>query len=114
MSTPDLLVKLRFCTVELYLRDQLVVTRFFDGTEAHACPHDTPEYHHHALQKTGLDDVMRYCWQHDLAHNIVAEMKGKPSVVLWRLAHGLDTETDECAEEEVCAQTLQRNMQMTQ
>jgi len=108
----NLKVQFKFCEVELYLDDQRVVTRFPDGTEAYACPHDTPEYHAHAVEKTGMDDIMRYCWQHDLMHIIYAEMRGEPSVVLWRLAHDLDTETPECDAEEIGAQNLQRILQM--
>ena len=110
--TPDLVVQFRRCTVELHSEQQIVITRFPDGTEAHACPHDTPEYHAHALEKTGLDDVMRYAWQHDLMHVICAEMAGHVSPVLWRLAHGLEPNTPECEAEEVEAQKLQRAFQM--
>jgi hypothetical protein len=102
-----------FCEVELDLVNRVVTTRFFDGTFATAIPHDTPEYHAHALEKTGLDDVMRYCWQHELMHVIVAQMKGRPSAVLWGIAHGKDLDTLECHEEEETAQKLQRAFQMT-
>jgi hypothetical protein len=107
-----LVVPFRFCTVELHADRELVITRFPDHTEAHACPHDTPAYHAHAIEKTGLDDVMLYCWQHDLMHVIYAEMHGRPSVVLWALAHGESTDTPECETEEREAQALQRAMQM--
>jgi hypothetical protein len=102
----------RFCTIELHRDRQLVITRFHDGTEAHACPHETPEYHQHAIEKTGVDDVMLYCWQHDLMHVIHAEMRGRPSVVLWAVAHGQSTDTLECEVEEREAQGLQRAFQM--
>jgi hypothetical protein len=98
--------------VELYPEQQLVITRFADGTEAHACPHDTPEYHAHAVEKSGKDDPMLYCWQHDLMHVIYGEMRGGPSIVLWAVAHGESTETPECEAEEREAQELQRALQM--
>jgi hypothetical protein len=101
-------VQFRFCTVALHRDDQLVVTRFHDGTEAHACPHDTPEYHAHSIEKTGTDDPMLYCWQHDLMHVIHGEMRGRPSVVLWAVAHGLPTDTPECVMEERETQELQK------
>jgi len=106
------MLRFRFCTVELRRDEQLVITRFHDGTEAHACPHDTPEYHAHAIEKTGLDDIMLYCWQHDLAHILCAELRGGPSPVLWAAAHGESTDTAECQAEEDAAQNLQRVLQM--
>lgn len=95
-------------TVELWRNPDVVVTKFKDGTEATAIPHDTPEYHKHAIEKTGKDDVLLYCWQHDLMHVIYSEMKGRHSLVLWNIAHGLSTETPECDIEEREAQALQK------
>ncbi len=112
MRVPDVAVQLRFCVIELHRREELVITRFPDGTEAHACPHDTPAYHAHAIEKTGLDDVLRYAWQHDIMHEIVAEIDGHVSPVLWGLAHGLPVDTPECEAEEVAAQEMQRRLQM--
>src|SRR5690349_19917778 len=84
------------------------VTRFPDGTEAHACPHHDAAYRNHAFEKS-TGDVDLYCWQHDLAHQIVALMNGWPySVVLWNLAHGLSTNTPTCDLEEQQAQEFQR------
>lgn len=111
-SVAPLVLTFRFCTVELRIDEQLVITRFYDGTEAHACPHDTPEYHAHAVEKTGVDDIMLYCWQHDLMHVLHAGIRGRPSVVLWAIAHGESTETSECEIEERGAQELQRAFQM--
>jgi hypothetical protein len=108
MQSPALTYPFQYCTVELYPDEQLVVTRFSDGTEAHACPHDTPEYHAHALDKTGRDDIMLYCWQHDLMHVMIGEMNDRPSAVLWAVAHELPTDTDACVQEEREAMTLQR------
>lgn len=105
-------IKFNHCQVSVQRDRQLVITRFHDGTEAHACPHDTPEYHDHAIEKTGLDDILLYCWQHDLFHVMHGEMQGRPSAVLWALAHGEPTDTLECQEEERMVQDLQRCMQM--
>lgn len=84
------------------------ITRFHDGAEAYATPHDTADYHQHALEKsTGSVDL--YCWQHDLAHVIVALMHGyRPSAVLWALAHNEPTDTIECETEEIAAQSFQK------
>lgn len=112
VNAPALVVPFRFCTVELHRDRELVITRFTDRTEAHACPHDTPEYHAHAIEKTGVDDTMLYCWQHDLVHVMVGEMNGGPSLVLWAVAHGEPTDTPECELEERQAQDLQRLLQM--
>jgi hypothetical protein len=110
--TADQIVQLRTCSVELYRDAQLVVTRFPDGTEAHAIPHDTDDYHEHARTKTGQDDPLLYCWQHDLMHAIWGELFTKVSVVLWALAHNQSTDTPECDFEEAEVQRLQRQMQM--
>lgn len=107
-----LIVSFRFCTVELHRDREVVITRFADGTEAHARPHNTPEYHAHAVEKAGADDILLYCWQHDLMHVIVGEMNGGPSLVLWAVAHGEPTDTPECELEESQAQDLQRVLQM--
>lgn len=108
----DIILTFRTCQVELHLDRQLAITRFPDGSEAHAAPHDTPEYHAHAIEKTGLDNPMLYAWAHDIFHILVAELKGERSCVLWNAAHGLSTDTPECAAEEQAAQDLQRALQM--
>jgi hypothetical protein len=96
------------CTVEWEPHNRRAVTRFADGSEAYACPHDTPEYHAHAAEKS-TGDVDLYCWQHDLAHCIVALMAyGGTSKVLWALAHNEPTDTAECDAEEQAAQQFQR------
>ena len=107
-----MIVQFRFCTVELRRDEQLVVTRFKDGTEAHASPHDTPDYHQHAIEKTGQDDILLYCWQHDLMHVVHGEMNNRPSVVLWALAHGEPVGTAECEREERESQDMQRAFQL--
>jgi hypothetical protein len=96
------------CTVEWDDEQRKCITRFEDGTEAHACPHHTADYLAHALDKSD-GDVSAYCWQHDLAHCIVGLIKGGNSAVLWALAHGEPTNTPECDREEREAQEFQRN-----
>lgn len=41
----------RSINISLNLTEQLVVTQFADGSQAHACPHDTDEYRAHAQSK---------------------------------------------------------------
>jgi hypothetical protein len=94
------------CTVEWEPDHRRAVTRFADGSEAYARPHETPEYLAHAVAKS-TGDVDLYCFQHDIAHVIVGLMNGGPSVVLWNLAHGLSDKTPECDAEEQAAQEFQ-------
>jgi hypothetical protein len=98
----------RFCRVIFKPESSTVITRFPDGTEAHACPHDTPEYHAHAVEKTGEDDILRYCLEHDVAHVLIGEAAGGPSPVLWAIAHGEDTTGPLFDLEEAAAQALQK------
>jgi len=86
-------------TVEWHPDRQLAITRFSDGSEAHACPHDTPEYHGHAEEKS-TGDIGLYCFQHDLVHVALAEIEGRVSPTLWAIAHGQPDNTSEIADEE--------------
>jgi hypothetical protein len=99
------------CVVFWEPENRRVVTRFWDGTEAYGCPHDTPEYRQHAAEKS-TGDVDLYAWQHDLAHCIVAMTKIDQdegiSKVLFNLAHGARTDTPECEAEELAAQEFQK------
>lgn len=100
-------VKFPGCTLEWVAEQRKCITRFRDGCEAHAIPHDTPEYRAHAEEKS-TGDVDLYCWQHDLAHCIVGLMHGGLSIVLWNLAHDLPTNTAICEAEEREAQEFQK------
>src|SRR3982751_1399018 len=107
-SPPDGVFEFRFCTVEADSERQLVTTRFPDGTEAHACPHHTPEYVAHAVDKGCGEDVWLYCIEHDLTHILIGEAQGGPSKVLWALAHDETTEGAGFDLEEQAAQHLHR------
>lgn len=95
------------CTVEWQAEHRKCITRFSDGAEAHAVPHDTHEYRQHAVDKStgNIDD---YCWQHDLCHVIWGLMNGGPSIVLWAVAHGIPTDGESFEREEQQVQELQR------
>lgn len=104
-------LQFKFCDATLDIAGREVVTVFKDGTKAYATPHETSEYHAHAIEKTGVDDTLLYCWQHEIFHILNGEAVGGPSVVLWNLAHGLSTDTEECGLEEAQVQEFQRALQ---
>lgn len=96
------------CTVFWEPEHRRVVTRFMDGTEAYGRAHDTPEYRSHAAEKS-TGDIDLYCFQHDIAHTLVALMSGRTtSIVMWNIAHGESDQTPECEMEERAAQDFQR------
>lgn len=86
-------------TVILEPELQRVRVLFADGSEAHAIPHDTPEYQYHADYKA-TGDRMEYCWSHDLMHVLLAEifLQG-PSPALWYAAHNMPADERTEAEE---------------
>lgn len=85
-------------------------TRFHDGTTIDACPHpEMPHYHVIAHRCGYQDDILAYCREHEVAHEIVAEyLTGTPSDVLWQLAHGKTAARWNMVAEEALAQMLQR------
>ncbi len=107
-----MVIELPHHIIELRREEQLVITHFEDGTEAHACPHNTPEYHQHAIEKS-TGDILTYCWMHDLVHCLLAEVHlHAPSPTLWALAHDQPTDTREIAAEEVRVAEFQRAFMM--
>jgi hypothetical protein len=105
----EVIIEFPRCTVIWQPEHRKCITRFHDGTEAHAIPHDTDEYRWHAAEKS-TGDIDLYCWQHDIAHVIVGMMHGGVSRVLWDIAHGGAADSDECRAEEAEAQELQRRL----
>ncbi len=101
IAFPGLVFEWRFETKQC-------IARFEDGTVCYASPHETDSYHGHATEKsTGC--INAYCWQHDIAHQIVAMMRGRrASLVLWNLAHDISVEGAACEREEQEAQAFQR------
>lgn len=101
------MIRLKHCTVE-FLSDG-VITRFPDGTDIEAQPHDT--YHCHVIShRLGYgDNILRYCQEHEFAHSYIAEcLFDRPSLVLSSLAHGVQLSGRNSAYEEIAAQVLQR------
>ena len=85
-------------------------TRFHDGTCVPAQHH--PEDHHYRVisHRTGYgDDTRRYAIEHEVCHLLVEEaLHGRPSRVLWGLAHGAPLSPHDAVYEEFAAQALQR------
>jgi hypothetical protein len=100
-------ISLCFATVEYTAEG--CVTRFDDGASFGALPHDT---HHYAViaHRTGYgDDLLAYCREHEVCHLIAEEaLRGRPSAILWGLAHGQPVAPLEAVYEELAAQALQR------
>jgi hypothetical protein len=86
-QAPIRTIPLIFCTAYLY--DGWAWTAFPDGSGFGAFPHDEPDYRE-LSRRLGYDSTMDYCWQHEVCHNLVEqEVFGRPSPILWALAHGL-------------------------
>lgn len=79
------MIELRFATLEL--TEAGAITRFPDGSQYGALPHDTADYHVIADRCGYEDDILRYAQEHELAHHCLAEAFGCHSPVLWALAH---------------------------
>lgn len=92
----------------LEFTDYGAITRFDDGATWGALPHDTHDYHVIAHRCGYEDDTLRYCQEHELAHHVVAEAFGSPSLVLFALAHGNEAGGAIAAAEESLAINLQR------
>jgi len=99
------------------------VTRYADGTSYGALPHNTSDYDLIAKRLGYLKGVWRgaaperiraetrmaYCREHECAHHMVSEwIMGRPSQVLWPLAHGYEPDPADAVQEEALAMTFQR------
>lgn len=100
------MIQLRFCQVRW--TDFGVETVFPDGAINGAWPHDEPHYHAIAHRLGYEGDILQYCREHELAHNLVAEHFNSHSPVLWALAHGETPCAMIAAAEESLAINLQR------
>ena len=101
------MIETRFASVEPTPRG--CVTHFRDGSMVGSHDHDT---HHYAViaHRTGYgDDTARYCLEHDVCHLLIEEaLYGRPSRILWGLAHGEPVPAFDAVYEEFAAQGLQR------
>jgi hypothetical protein len=100
-------IRLKFCTIECH--QDVVYTRFPDGTYAPATAHQTDDYREVTRRLGYGDDVMAYCREHEVLHSFTAEwLFDKPSAVLWAIAHDRMLSGHDSVYEEVFAQTAQR------
>lgn len=103
-----MLIEFPSCTVEWLPRERKCVTRFPDGTEAHAIPFDDDQYRAHAERSGVGTDVDQYCLDHDLAHCWFGQMAcGGPSPVLKSVADGVSIEGDKSDREEEIVKLMQ-------
>jgi hypothetical protein len=102
------MIRLGFATIEY--TPEGCDTRFEDGTSWGAFPHPWDRHYSVVAHRCGYgDDLLRYCREHEACHSIVEELlHGRPSRVLWGLAHGAPLDPAEAAYEEIAAQALQR------
>lgn len=105
------MITLRFCTFAR--TDYGCWTQFHDGTGFGAYPHPDNHHYHAISHRLGYgDDLLSYAVQHEFSHNFVSErLMGKPSAVIWALAHGEKLSGREAAYEEIAAQAFQRFIQ---
>lgn len=99
--------KLRFAELD-WIEGVGALTRFPDGSQWGAHPHEAPHYHAIAHRLGYEGDVLAYCQEHELAHHVVAEGFGSHSLVLWALAHGDKPTPMIAAAEESLTMNLQR------
>lgn len=100
------MIQLEHCRLEY--TPQGAVTHFEDGPSWGALPHDVPHYHALAHRLGYQGDILAYCREHELAHHVVAEVFGLPSMVIHALAHGRKPFARTAASEEALALALQR------
>jgi hypothetical protein len=101
-----MLIKLRYC--EVTFLEWGAVTRFPDGAEVPAIPHDTHSYHVIADRLGYGTDVLAYCQHHEFCHHLFCqEVMNEPSYVLKTIANGGRPHKSKSVPEEICAQALQ-------
>jgi hypothetical protein len=86
MLEPIRSIPLAFARLDIYPTG--VTTVFIDGTEYSAHAHHTREYVALADWLGYQGDIAAYCLDHELLHEFLQEeLFGRPSRVLWALAH---------------------------
>ncbi len=83
---------------------------FVDGSVCQAWHHPEDSYYREIAQRLGYGArTVAYCRDHELSHLIFEEVvHGRPSPVLYALAHGRPMDPKLSAYEEIAAQALQR------
>jgi hypothetical protein len=100
-------IKLKFCELD-WIEGFGAKTRFPDGTQYGAHPHDSPHYWNVAYRCGYEGDVFAYCREHELAHHLIAENFNSHSPIIWALAHGDKPPPMIVPAEEALALALQR------
>ena len=105
---PSRIVRLTFAEVRLY--DGWVWTQFPDGSGYGAYPDNSEEGRDRYLdlaRRLGYETAMGYCWEHEVFHSFLAqELHGRPSPILWALAHN-KRHPEYTVEEEATVQAFQ-------
>jgi len=101
-------IRTRFATVEP--QPWGCITRFHDGAQVPAQHHPDDHHYHVIAHRTGYaGDTLAYSIEHEVCHLVAEEMlHGRPSRVLWGLAHGAPLAPHDAAYEELATQALQR------
>jgi hypothetical protein len=101
-----MIIRLTHCTVSR--TDFGCVTRFDDGSFVNSAFHPNDHHYYALAHRLGYeDDIHAFCVEHDFAHSFLSEkFYGKPSPILWALAHG--AEPPHPAMEEMACQVFQR------
>jgi hypothetical protein len=98
------------CTVRISFANKRIETEFADGAICEAEPQDTDAYRFTAEQLGYGSDTWRMCYEHELAHTLLAIADGLPySQVLWDVAHGQEGLQSHVGEESAVL-TLQRDI----
>jgi hypothetical protein len=101
-------IRLEHC--EVARTDWGCETRFRDGTSIGAVPHPADDDYRRVSARLGYgSDVLLFCRDHDAVHSLAAQwFQGRPSAVLWALAHGLAPGRGCAVQEEAFVQVCQR------
>lgn len=80
-----------------------------DGATISAWPHDTHHYHVISHRCGYQDDILAYCREHEFCHEFLSqELFGRPSQVLFPLAHKRVPRLGLALQEEALTQMFQR------
>lgn len=102
------MIRLRYASIER--ADFGCVTRFPDGSFVNSIPHPRDPHYHVIAHRTGYeDDLHAYAFEHEFVHCYLSErLHGRPSAILWAIAHGAELTGPASAFEEIAVQSFQR------
>jgi hypothetical protein len=101
-------IPLQFACFDVY--PDFVRTVFTSGGAVDGAPHPEMPHYHVIAHRCGYgDDLMAYCLEHEFCHSFLSEqLHGRPSRVMFALAHGRPIAPGRAAEEEMATQMFQR------